>query len=154
MGKMGDDRVSAFVRYHIDMMQMRQGCDYKNIPDLYTRFYRYLQYCEEHNIVPNNMNAYFAIGITRQQVSAWKRKVEGTPDHQKFAEDITQFFESIHEQGAIDGMFNPISAIFWQKAHDGMIEASKMEVIQTDPLGEKKSAEKIAEQYADILPDD
>ena len=44
IAKMGDERVSAFVQYHIDMMQMRQGVDRKNVPDLYQRFYRYLAY--------------------------------------------------------------------------------------------------------------
>ena len=154
MGKMGDDRVSDFVQYHIDMLQMRQGVNKKDVSDLYNRFFRYLAYCKEHNIVPNNMNCYFAIGLNRQDIARWRSGELGTPEQQQFARDLSQLFESIHEQGAIDGMFNPISAIFWQKAHDGMIEASKMEVVQTDPLGEKKSAEKITEQYADILPDD
>lgn len=154
IGKMGDDRVSAFVRYHMAMMEMRQGINKSDVPDLYQRFYRYLTYCAEHNIIPNNMNAYFAIGISRQDVSAWYTGASGTPDHRKFAETIKSFFASIHEQGALDGIMNPISSMFWQKAHDGLIEASKVEVVQQDPLGDRRSADDIAKKYADVeLPD-
>lgn len=154
IGKIGDEKVSAFVQYHMEMMVMRQGVDKRNVPDLYTRFFRYLEYCREHNIVPNNMNAYFALGISRQDVSAWHRGIGGTPEHKEFADMIMSFFASIHEQGATDGVLNPISSMFWQKAHDGMIEASKLEVVQEDPLGDKKSAEDIAKAYSEVeLPD-
>lgn len=150
----GDERVTAFVNYHIEMMAMRQGVDKRNVRDLYERFYRYLDYCAEHGIMPNNMNAYYAIGVYKQEISSWKLGQAGTPEHKKFAEDITQFFASVHEQGAQAGLFNPISSIFWQKAYDGLIEASKLEVVQQDPLGDKRSAEDIAKAYTEVnLPD-
>ena len=152
--RMGDERVTAFVQYHIDMMQMRQGVDKKNVADLYNRFYRYLAYCAEHGIIPNNINAYFAIGVVKQEISAWKLGNKGSPEHKQFAEDITQFFASVHEQAGAENIVNPILSIYWSKAHDGMIEASKLEVSNVDALGEKRSAEDIAKQYADVnLPD-
>lgn len=154
IGRMGDERVTEFVKYHMAMMEMRQGVDKRNVDDLYNRFYNYLTYCAEHGIIPNNMNAYFAIGVARQDISAWHRGVLGTPQHRQFADDVMAFFASIHEQGAIDGVLNPISAMFWQKAHDGIIEATKVEVIQEDPLGDRRNAEQIAEKYQNIdLPD-
>lgn len=153
IARMGDERVTAFVQYHMDMLQMRQGVDRKNVPDLYNRFYRYLAYCAEKGIIPNNMNAYFAIGITKQDVSLWNAG-QRSPEHKQFAEDIKQFFASIHEQAGGEGIVNPILSIYWSKAHDGMVEASKLEVVNTDPLGEKRSSEEIARTYADILPTD
>lgn len=153
IARMGDERVSAFVQYHMDMMVMRQGVDKKNVPDLYNRFFAYLGYCAEHGVIPNNMNAYFAIGVSKQDISAWKAGSR-TPEHKQFAEDITQFFASIHEQAGGEGIVNPILSIYWSKAHDGMIEAQKVEVVNTDPLGEKQSSEQIAQRYRDILPSD
>ena len=151
--KMGDERVTAFVNYHIDMLKMRQGVDKKNVPDLYQRFYRYLAYCAEKGIIPNNMNAYFAIGVDKSEISAWKAGTR-TPEHKEFAQTITQFFASIHEQGGGENIFNPILSIYWSKAHDGMVEASKLEVVNSDPLGDKKSAQEIAERYNGVdLPD-
>ena len=151
---MGDERVTAFVQYHVDMLKMRQGVDCKNVPDLYNRFYTYLAYCAEHGIIPNNMNAYFAIGIDKGRISAWKAGKGGTPEHKRFAEDVTQFFASVHEQAGAEGIVNPILSIYWSKAHDGMVEASKLEVVQDNPLGERQTAEQITQKYADILPED
>lgn len=155
IGMIGDERVTTFVQYHVDMLKMREGVDKKNVPDLYQRFYRYLAYCAEHRIVPNNMNAYLAIGVSRDDVSSWRLGTKGNAEQKQFAEDILAFFASVHEQGSTDGVLNPISAMFWQKAHDHMIEASKLEHVVTDPLGEKKSASEIVKQYEDVqLPDD
>ena len=153
IARMGDERVTAFVQYHMDMLKMRQGVDKKNVPDLYNRFLNYLDYCAKHGIIPNNMNAYFAIGITRQDITAWYAG-NRSPEHKQFADDIKQFFASIHEQAGGEAIVNPILSIYWSKAHDGMVEASKLEVVNTDPLGEKQSAEQIAEKYAGILPED
>lgn len=154
MQRMGDERVTAFVQYHVDMLKMRQGVDKRNVPDLYARFINYLEYCAEHGILPNNMNAYFAIGIVKQDISMWKNGQSGTPEHRKFAEDVSQFFASIHEQAGGEALVNPILSIYWSKAHDGMVEASKLEVVNTDPLGDKQSAEEIAKKYSGILPED
>ena len=154
IAKMGDDSVSQFVAYHMAMLQMRQGVDKKNVDDLYQRFNKYLEYCCEHNIVPNNMNAYFAIGVARQDISAWHLGTSGTPEHRRFADDVMAFFASVHEQGATDGVLNPISAMFWQKAHDGLSDQPKIEVSVNDPLGEKRTAEDIANKYGEVeLPD-
>ena len=154
IGRMGDEKVSEFVNYHMEMMVMRQGVNKNDVNDLYQRFYNYLSYCREKGIVPNNMNAYFAIGISRQDVHRWKVGERGTPEHKEFAEMITGFFASIHEQGSTDGVLNPISAIFWQKAHDGLIEASKVEVQNTDPLGDRRSAADIQKAYQEVeLPE-
>lgn len=152
--RIGDERVTAFVQYHIDMLKMRQGVNKNDVNELYQRFYTYLAYCAEHQIIPNNMNCYFALGILKEEIYQWKNGIAKTPAHKQFAIDVQQFFASIHEQGPTEGLLNPISAMFWQKAHDGMIEASKVEVVNSDPLGDRASAEDIATKYADVqLPD-
>lgn len=154
VGRIGDEKVSQFVAYHIEMMKMRQGVNKKDVSDLYRRFAQYLAYCAEHGILPNNMNAYYAIGVIKQEMSAWRLGQAGTPEHKKFAEEVSAFFASVHEQSATSGLINPVYAMFQQKTHDGFVEASKLEVANVDPLGEKKSAAEIAEKYEDvILPD-
>jgi len=153
IAKMGDERVTAFVQYHMDMMKMRQGVDKKNVPDLYNRFFNYLAYCAEHGVIPNNMNAYFAIGITRQDITAWYAG-NRSPEHKQFADDIKQFFASIHEQAGGENIVNPILSIYWSKAHDNLSDQPKIEVSIEDPLGQRASSEEIADRYKDILPED
>ena len=153
IARMGDERVTAFVQYHMDMMRMRQGVDKKNVPDLYNRFFAYLGYCAEHGVIPNNMNAYFAIGIVKQDIAAWKAG-NRSPEHKQFAEDIAQFFASIHEQAGGEGIVNPILSIYWSKAHDSLSDQPRIEVTVTDPLGDRASSAEIADRYKDILPED
>lgn len=150
----GDAKATAFVQYHIDLFKMGQGCDPKDVPGLYQRFANYLEYCSTHGIVPNNMSAYLAIGVPRDRIWNWQRGNSGTPEHRKFAEDISAFFAAIHEQGGTDGLMNPIQTIFWQKAYDGLSDQPKVEIEVTNPLGEKRNAEQIAQAYGEVeLPD-
>lgn len=152
--KMGDEKVSRFVQYHVDLFKMGQGVDKSDPAKLYERFFNYLAYCTENGIIPNNMSAYLAIGVTRDDISQWGNGRRGTPQHRKFAEDVSAFFASIHEQGGTDGVMNPIQTIFWQKAYDGLSDQPKIEVQVTDPLGEKRTAEDIASKYGEVeLPD-
>ena len=148
----GDEKVSAFVAYHIAMTEMRQGVDKRNVDDLRARFYNYLKYCMEHGIMPNNMNCYYAIGVTKQEMSQWRLGQRATPEHQQLAEEITSLFASIHEQAGAEQIVNPILSIYWSKAHDGLSDQPKNEEIVEDPLGQKRSAEEIASKYSD-LPD-
>lgn len=149
----GDERVSAFVQYHIDMTKMRIGASRRDVPDLYRRFGEYLEYCAAHSIIPSNSNCYYALGISRFDVSHWKSG-DGTAEQKQFAEDLTAFFASVHEQGALDGLVNPIYSMWLQKAHDSMIEASKVDMPVDDPYGTKQSAEDIVDKYAGIeLPE-
>ena len=70
----------------------------------------------------------------------------------KFAEDVTAFFASIHEQAGATGVVNPILSIYWSKAYDGLTDQPKVEVEVKDSLGERRSAQDIAAAYSD-LPD-
>lgn len=152
--KMGDEKVKRFVAYHVDLFKMGQGCDKKDVPGLYERFGKYLAYCTEHGVVPNNMSAYLAIGVYKTDISNWSKGIDGTPDHQRFAREVQAFFSAIHEQGGTDGVMNPIQTIFWQKAYDGLSDQPKVEIEVTNPLGEKRSAEDIAQAYGEVeLPD-
>ena len=104
--KMGDKKVKRFVAYHVDLFMMGQGCDKSDVPGLYERFKKYLVYCTENGVVPNNMSAYLDIGVHKDEITQWSRGVSGTPEHQKFAREVQAFFSSIHEQGGTDGPYH------------------------------------------------
>ena len=154
IGRMGDEKVTAFVDYHMACLAMRQGVDKTDVPDLYDRFGRYLEYCREHGVIPGAANAQLAIGISRDDISKWSRGVSGTPEHRAFAEDFKAVMASVNEQAAADGILNPVLSIFWSKAYYGLSDQPKVEVEVVNPLGDKRSAEEIAKRYADVLPDD
>lgn len=154
IGRMGDERVSQFVTYQMDLLQMGQGVNKRDVNDLWIRFRNYLMYCQEHGVFPNNMSCYLAMGCSRDDISKWKRGDRGTPGHKQLAEAVSAFFASIHEQAGAEQMVNPILSIYWSKAHDGMSDQPKVEVELSNPLGDKVSAEEIAAKYAEVLPED
>lgn len=154
IGLIGDERVSAFVTYHMEALAMRQGADKHDPGDLYNRFIRYLSYCQEHGILPVAAYARLAVGITSRDINDWESGRRGTPEHQKFASDFKAVMESMNEQAAAEGILNPVLSIFWSKAYYGLSDQPKVEVQITDPLGEKRSAEDIAKAYTEVeLPD-
>lgn len=154
IGRMGDERVTAFVTYHMECLAMRQGVDKRNPQDLYDRFIRYLSYCQQHGVIPGAANARLAIGVSSRDILDWERGTRGTPEHRAFAEDFKAVLASVNEQAAADGILNPVLSIFWSKAYYGLSDQPKVEVEVVNPLGEKRSAEEIAKQYADVLPED
>lgn len=154
IGRMGDEKVTAFVNYHMECLAMRQGVDKYDVQDLYARFIRYLEYCRVHGVIPGAANAQLAIGINRNDISKWARGVAGTPEHKAFAEDFQAVMASVNEQAAADGILNPVLSIFWSKAYYGLSDQPKVEVEVVNPLGDKRNAEEIAKRYADVLPKD
>ena len=100
------------------------------------------------------MNAYHAMGINASQAWAWKTGGAGsTPERRDLIAEVDAVCSGSREMLAASGAINPILAIFWQKNYDGMRDVQEHSVYQGDPLGEKRSAQEIAEQYSD-LPDD
>lgn len=155
IGRMGDEKVSAFVAYHMECYAMSQGVDKNDPNDLYMRFMRYLSYCQQHGVIPGAANARLAIGVSARDITDWERGARGTPEHRQFANDFKALMASVNEQAAADGILNPVLSIFWSKAYYGLSDQPKVEVQITDPLGEKRSAEEIAKAYSGIdLPDD
>lgn len=152
IGRIGDEKVTAFVQYHMDCLAMRQGVDKNNVQDLYARFIQYLKYCQENGIIPGTANAILAIGLNRKDITEWANGKRGTPEQREFAEDFKAVMASVHEQAAADGILNPVLSIFWSKAYDGLSDQPKVEVEVVNPLGEKRSAEEIAKRYD--LPDE
>ena len=154
IGRMGDEKVSAFVAYNMELLSFRQGVDKSDVNDLYQHFARYAEYCRDHGVIPGNAACYLACGVSRQEISAWKNGRGGTPEHKKFAEDVTSWLASCNEQAGSEGMINAILSIYRSKAYDSLSDQPKVEVEITNPLGEKRSAEEIAKRYAEVLPDD
>ena len=154
IGFMGDERVSAFVDFHMNCYAMRQGCDKRDINDVTTRFERYLAYCKACGALPGEASARLAIGVSARDITDWMNGVRGTPEHKAFAQDFKAYMESVNEQAANGGLINPVVYIFRGKSMYQMNDQPKVEVEVHDALGDRQSAQEIAKRYADVLPDD
>ena len=151
----GENRsISKITAFAMVVQNISVGRDLKDTNDLRRRFYTYCALSEACGMRVGNMNAYHAMGITMQQAWAWKTGGAGSnPERRELIAEVDAVCSGSREMLAASGAINPILAIFWQKNYDGMRDVQEHSVYQGDPLGEKRSAAEIAEQYSD-LPDD
>lgn len=146
--------ISKITAFMMVVQNISVGRDIKNVNDLRRRFYTYCALCEACNMRVGNMNAYHAMGISQPMARQWKIGGSGsTEERRQLIEEVDAVCSGSREMLAASGALNPILAIFWQKNFDGLRDVQEHSVYQGDPLGEKRSAAEIAEQYSD-LPDD
>lgn len=151
----GEGRTIAKITAFMMVVQnISVGANIKDTNDLRRRFYTYCALSEACGMRVGNMNAYHAMGISCQTAYFWKSGANGsTPERRKLIEEVDMVCSGSREMLAAMGQINPVLAIFWQKNYDGLRDVQEHSVYQGDPLGEKRSAAEIAEQYSD-LPDD
>ena len=151
----GEGRTIAKITAFMMVVQnIGVGRNIKDVNDLRRRFYTYCALSEACGMRLGNMNAYHAMGITMQQAYSWKIGGAGsTPERRELIAEVDSVCSGSREMLAAMGQINPVLAIFWQKNYDGLRDVQEHSVYQGDPLGEKRSAAEIAEQYSD-LPDD
>lgn len=146
--------ISKITAFMMVVQNISVGRDIKDVNDLRRRFYTYCALSEACNMRIGNMNAYHAMGITASNAFLWKTGGAGsTPERRELIAEVDAVCSGSREMLASMGQINPVLAIFWQKNYDGLRDVQEHSVYQGDPLGEKRSAQEIADQYAD-LPED
>lgn len=113
----------------------------------------YIEICKLAKVKAGNLGAYAAMGVTKSQISHWKRGESGA-EKQNFALQVTQLFSAFRESLSQEGYISPPVAIFWAKNFDGLSDAPKEAETQSDALGEGISSKEIADKYKDIIIDD
>lgn len=145
-------KASRYANFVLAVRQIAVGVNTKDPEDMRKRFYAYLALCDACSMKVGNMNAYAAMGIITQYAWQWKHGGFGsTPERKALIEEVDSVCAGYREQLIGDGQLNPVTGIFWQKNYDGLRDIQSHEVAPMDPLGEKRSAKEIAEQYKDII---
>lgn len=145
-------KATRYANFVLAVKRISEGVNKKDVNDMRFRFYQYISLCEACNMKIGNLNAYSAIGIVQPVAWNWKNGGFGsTPERKELIEEIDSICSGYREQLIADGQVNPVTGIFWQKNYDGLRDVQSHEVAPMDPLGEKRSAKEIAEQYKDII---
>ena len=145
-------KASKYANFVLAVKRISEGVNIKDVEDMRARFYQYLALCESCNMKVGNMNAYSAMGILKQIADDWRDGRHGsTPERKRLIQEVNSVCTGYREQLIGDGQINPVTGIFWQKNYDGLRDIQSHEVAPIDPLGEKRSAKEIAEQYKDII---
>lgn len=149
-------RAKASVAHVMECMDISRKVDSENIDSLYDGLKAYLQLCYERDFPMTMANVCIALGVARNTLLMWKQGQahKENPEFRKFAESVYSVLQSGIEATMATGLLNPVLGIWWEKSHFDMKEADRAQEVREDPLGQKKSAEQIAEEYQDVeLPD-
>lgn len=149
-------RAAAAVGHVMKCMQLGADVNKESIPSLYKGLENYIKFCYENDFPPTMATCCLALGLETGSLNSWRkgtRRAEN-PEYKRFAESVRYVIQAGIEACMVTGLINPVVGIWWEKSHFNMIETQKIEVEQSDPLGEKKSAKEIAEKYANFLPEE
>lgn len=147
-------KASKYANFVLAVKRISEGVNKKDVEDMRRRFYQYVALCEATNMKIGNMNAYSAMGINKNDARCWLNGLSGSsPDRMELIREVDSVCSGYREQLIADQQINPVTGIFWQKNYDGLRDVQEHSFNTGDPLGEKRSAKEIAEQYADIIED-
>ena len=113
-------------------------------------FENYIKLCAENDVPMTMSTACLAIGVSKSTLTTWRAGKTRTEDYREFAESVVYAVQAGLEAMMATGLVNPVVGIWWEKSHFGMVEATKGEAVESDPLGVKRSAEEIAAEYEGI----
>ena len=94
--------------------------DKSNPDELFDRFIRYLNYCQQNNIKVGNQGAYLAMDITKDDVYDWENGRRESKAHSELIRKVKTICSMYREGAMADGKIPPAVGIFWQKNYDGM----------------------------------
>lgn len=117
----------------------------EDIPEMRKRFDEYLDKCIEHNVKPANLQAYAAIGISKQNAYDW----ENGKDEQlkEFIIYVKRFCSAYREKMMIDGEIPVPTGIFWQKNYDGLKDQQEHVITTSNALGMSQDENELAKKY-------
>lgn len=149
-------RASAAVGHVMQCMQYGAKVNIESIDSLYKGLEQYIQFCYENDFPPTVATCCLALGIEYRTLNEWRKgnRRGSDPEYKKFAESVKYVIHAGIEACMVTGLINPVTGIWWEKSYFNMIEAQKVEVVQEEPLGERRSAGEIISKYAEILPDE
>lgn len=113
----------------------------------------YLKLCEQYQKPITNQAMYTAMGLNKDIVYDITHGRTGSKEQKQIIVFAKQLAAMHREALGVSGAINPILAIFWSKAFDGLDETSEAMASASDSVDiNTEDAEVIAEKYGQ-LPD-
>lgn len=109
--------------------------DKGNAQELEDRFWRYVDLCNERDVRVTNQVAYFAMGISKDDVYNWENGLTRSSEHRELIKKVKAFCGSYREMLGADGRLNPVTLVWWQKNYDGLVDKSEVVLTPNNPLG-------------------
>ena len=122
--------------------------DKSNAQELEDRFWRYVDLCNERDVRVTNQVAYFAMGISKDDVYNWENGLTRSSEHRELIKKVKAFCGSYREMLGADGRLNPVTLVWWQKNYDGLVDKSEVVLTPNNPLGTIADQKQLEERIA------
>lgn len=138
--------------FNLAVLAISKTSDNRDVDSMWGAFEALVSLCSATGLPISNKTAYTALGITDNVAINWANDGKGsTPEKKKLIQHVRQVCATNREMMAAMGKLNPVLTIFWQKNYDGLKDQQEHVVNTGDPLGERQSAEQIAEKYEGVI---
>lgn len=127
--------------------------DRSDLAALDTRFWQFVDYCEQNGVRVTNQLAYYALGIDRDTAYDWEHGRSRTREHADFIKMVKNFCAAYREMLGAEGKINPVTLVWWQKNYDGFRDQSEVIVSTGDTLAVATN-EELLEKYKRGLPEE
>lgn len=122
--------------------------DTGNRDQLAERVAWFFNWCKDNCIRPGVEALALACGVTRGTLNRWEHGENG-PDRRDVIKKAKQLIASYNEFLALKGKINPVTFIFLSKNNHGYVDRSEVNITTDLPLGDRMSADDIAQRLPD-----
>ena len=115
------------------------------------RIEAYFADCAQNGVIPRWETLALSLGVTRQ--SAWNTATGkfGSPTRQRMLARAKDILSAIDAELVQTGKVNPVVYIFRAKNFYDMRDQQDVVITPNQPLGEQKTQEQLAEEYATLI---
>lgn len=122
--------------------------DKSDVQALEDRFWKFVNYCSEHDVRVTNQVTYLALGLNKDEVYDWENGRSRSSAHSEFIKKIKKFCAAYREMLGADGKLNPVTLVWWQKNYDGLVDKSEVVLTPNNPLGTITDQKQLEERIA------
>lgn len=122
--------------------------DKSDVQAMEKRFWDYVNLCFEWDVRVTNQVAYYAMGITRDDVYDWENGRSRSSEHSVLIKKVKSFCSSYREMLGADGRLNPVTLVWWQKNYDGLVDRQEVVLTPNNPLGTITDQKQLEERIA------
>lgn len=138
------------IEHIMKIHEIAATADRNDLLSLKSCFVAYLKLCQEDGFKISNINAYCAMGMTREQFFFFKKRED--PEARAFAEMVTSTCAMAREMLIADNKLNPVIGIFWQRNFDGLRnDTEQVQAIQEQMDNDMQSGSAYKDKYRNVI---
>lgn len=123
-----------------------------DVEEMRRRFANYINAVKFYGMEFDNPTAYFAIGLTPDQVSRYtNQRYAENPERGDFLRGVRSLMAGWRTQNIAKGYIDPKAGMFWQQNFDGLQAVSKVEIAERNDNDEIRDIKQIASRYQDVI---